>query len=742
MAAAVVVVPLAWTSAIATHGIWGLAGPRTDNNLLMGGSYAVGANVAFTLGALGAATGGHLPGAYFGGVEMAGTAPALAVGVYELTSPGRPYKPFFAGITAWSGALFAHGLVSLAVGIKERDADEEEKKKRAMSSARAPWMSRLQLAPTVLAGGRPRRRGGSRLGVFSGRGDRDRAGAVAPVPCTRIARHIAAQCTTGRGPVTLGACAVPSPSPPGSSPSPSLPVAAAAPILPAPPARAASIPRSPRSPRATSSTRTSSPPARSASPSTSPSIPATSRSSKRSSPRPATRDFQVFLSGMPPYAVVQAFGEYGDMGNLPASSLVGVAARLIVLSAAGGPSADLGDALASAIRAAQAWHVFGAIGGPGVVARGIHRVTPWSPGDPPFPGPVDVVTPLFDGMGNPQPVSKASVWRAPVAPGFDGWIWYDDTAKSQVVGYVLGAAWLWDALHDQPGVPANVTTDLAADLTAVAKRLMQVAPEYGVDLCIRDADGRLVDAHDLNPSRSTLTFVLPASGTLRNGTNAALALGIVRAAYHVSGDPDVGKYYYDELVAQRDYPTLAATQGYVYFGVATNYSNVDVEAIALALLGRFETDPYVRGQLATALADQLWSAGDDRDASHVQQAWYDAVYGAYGAAPPAAIQPRMQGNLSGVPAGAGVQPRSRSIATRRRSWPARGLGIDGQTVKSSLEPGAGHDGTPVAGRRPADVDPTRHGLRLAQRPARRERDGEQLDQPGRRLSLPPTGWGA
>jgi hypothetical protein len=149
-ATVLLMVPSIWTNALATHGIWGLAAPQSDTRLLMGGSWAVGANLVFTLGA--AVTATHprrLPGMVFGALEMIGTAPTLAVGVYELASPDRPYKATFAALTAWSGLLFVHGVASLAVGIKERRAQEAKERPAAWAPARL----RLAIAPTVLTGG-------------------------------------------------------------------------------------------------------------------------------------------------------------------------------------------------------------------------------------------------------------------------------------------------------------------------------------------------------------------------------------------------------------------------------------------------------------------------------------------------------------------------------------------------------------------------------------------------------------
>ncbi len=85
--------------------------------------------------------------------------------------------------------------------------------------------------------------------------------------------------------------------------------------------------------------------------------------------------------------------------------------------------------------------------------------------------------------------------------------------------------------------------------------------------------------------------------------------------------------------------------GLIFTGVSTNYSNVNMLAIALATLGRFETDAYVRMQLGSVLDNSFWNTGDSRDASHVQQAWFDAVYGAYAPSPPETIRARVAQNL-------------------------------------------------------------------------------------------------
>jgi hypothetical protein len=405
-------------------------------------------------------------------------------------------------------------------------------------------------------------------------------------------------------------------------------------------------------------------------------------------------DFQT-ATGRHPFTVVQTFGEWGDEGNFAGIASVGVAARLMVLERDAAPADQVTAARTAAVNAARAWHVFATIGGPGVVARGIRRTVPLDPSAPALPGTLPALVPLKDSAGNPLPSPKSDTWRAAVAPNLDGWIWIDDTSKDQVSGYALATAWLWDALKDDALVPPDVPQSLAADLLAFAKQLQQVAPELGIDLCIRDADGRLTDFHDLNPREITPNGVIEERLALRNGFNAALALGIIRAAYHVSGDDGIGRYYYDDLVGTRDLPyEMTINSSLAFTGATTNFSNVNMLAIALATLGRFETDPYVRSRLADTLAHQFWSTGDSRDASHDMQAWYDVVYGAYAPGVTDDIRGRMQSNLAAFQPAPAVE---RDIVNCDDAGVAAGVctAIDGTTI-IHLDQGPGHSGVLVA----------------------------------------------
>lgn len=401
-------------------------------------------------------------------------------------------------------------------------------------------------------------------------------------------------------------------------------------------------------------------------------------------------------SGKQPFDVLAFYDEHGDEGNFAGIASVGIAARLMYLRGTGAPAADVTRARDAAVRAARAWHVYGTIGGPGVVARGVRRIKAEQPGET-LPGTVPTVVPLKDGSGNALPAKKEPVWRAPVAPGFSDWIWFDDTSKDQVSGYALAVAWLWDALHDDPLAPKDLAALLAAELGLFAKRLMEVTPETGVDLCLRDADGRLTSFYDLNPRNIGPGPPLPESATLRNGFNAAMALGVIRAAYHVTGNEDLGRFYYEELVGRRDLPAqMALNAGLLFIGAPTNYSNANMLAIALATIGRVETDPYVRQRLDETLTKQFWNTGDSRDASHAKQAWFDAIYGSYAAS--ASLEPgleaRIAANLLGF-ADAPAIERDRNNCDAQEIAAGSCLAIDGKTT-ITLAKEKGWGGTTVA----------------------------------------------
>jgi len=407
------------------------------------------------------------------------------------------------------------------------------------------------------------------------------------------------------------------------------------------------------------------------------------------------RDFKAF-SGKHPFEVVEGFDEYGDLGNFGGIASIGYAVRFIFLKKSRAPESELAAARDAVVRAANTWIVYGTIGGPGVVARGVRREKPLDPTAPPLPGTLPELIPLKDSAGRPLPDKKTPVYRAPVASGMDGWIWMDDTSKDQVIGYALATVWLYDALRDDPMAPPGLADKLAQPLVAFARALMKVVPEKGIDMYARDADGRLTSFGDLNDRLITSAGdPLPEDSTLRNGFNGAMGAAIIRAAFHVSGEQDIGKFYYEELVGKRDYPgSFAKNAGAIYTGSRTNFSNVNMLAIALAILGRTETDPYAREKLATALDTQFWNAGSDRDASHAKQAWFDAIYGAYGPKPPADLRARVTENLSGFQPAPAMQ-RDRINCDAAEIAAGSCLAIDGTTT-IALSSTPGHNDSVVA----------------------------------------------
>lgn len=408
-----------------------------------------------------------------------------------------------------------------------------------------------------------------------------------------------------------------------------------------------------------------------------------------------SEEWQTF-AGKHVFESLESFDEHGDMGNFSGIASVGLAARLMVLKRDGAPPAEIGRARDACVRAARTWHVFGAIAGPGTIARGVRRITPLA-GEPALPGTTPELVPLKDAGGNALPTKKGEAWRAPIAVGFDGWIWRDDSSKDQVSGYALAVTWLWEALHDDADAPKDVVDTMAADLVRFAKVLMTPIPEKeGIDLIVRDADGRLTSFGDLNSRilSGTAGGVFAEDSALQNGFNAALAMGIIRGAVHVSGDKTLEKYFYEELVGRRQYPKHAvATASFMYTGESTNFSNVNMLAIAIATLGRIETDTTVRGQLHE-LIEKFWDNGSSRCASRVAQPWYDVLVAGFGKSAKTEVPDRMAAAL-GAYSPAPTFQRERINCDDGEIAAKSCLAIDGTTT-IALASGKGHGGGVVA----------------------------------------------
>jgi len=104
------------------HGVWASQTPSASPGVLLGVSSAVGFDTALTASILARAGTRHVSGRAMGVVQMVLTAPQIAASSYALTrDPGNTAG--WAALTAWSGAIFAHGLVSAIFGGRSPQDD-------------------------------------------------------------------------------------------------------------------------------------------------------------------------------------------------------------------------------------------------------------------------------------------------------------------------------------------------------------------------------------------------------------------------------------------------------------------------------------------------------------------------------------------------------------------------------------------------------------------------------------------
>ncbi len=345
----------------------------------------------------------------------------------------------------------------------------------------------------------------------------------------------------------------------------------------------------------------------------------------------ATEDFTAFSGGRSVHDIVATYDEHGDLGMFAGAAAAGEAFRYIALRDAG---ADVTQARAELLEAIAAFHVAATITGvPGTIARGIKRLDE--------PGPV----PALEAIPGSCPAAgkRGNRWRADASGLYPEWIWNDNNSKDQVIGYVFALGAFWDAIAEDPTIPPDVRDQVQRDARDLAHSLMQpvsLGLGQSADLVIRDWRECPTKHLDLNPRIVPIDgqnpFVLSQSSANQNGWNALAALGIVRTLYHVSGDADVGRYYYTELVGVRDFPTLAVTGPartramYQDSGTLdTNFSNVNMAFVAAYGVLRYETDPALRAKYEAILETELWDTGSAHDAQSIQQAFFNLLYAAF-----------------------------------------------------------------------------------------------------------------
>jgi hypothetical protein len=158
-AAGIAAVPVsAFVYATLVHAVVNEKLPTARTGVLYGASWAAGVDLALTVPVLAAASQHRLFPRALGGVELALTAPQIAVASYGLVKDGRNAAGW-ASLAGCSGALFVHGLLSIAVPRREPPAD-------APPPPRAP--KRPLLVPSSIDFGPARMQGGAGIGV-SGR---------------------------------------------------------------------------------------------------------------------------------------------------------------------------------------------------------------------------------------------------------------------------------------------------------------------------------------------------------------------------------------------------------------------------------------------------------------------------------------------------------------------------------------------------------------------------------------------
>lgn len=108
----IIIAPLmAWVSTLTAHGVWGAIDGGADPGGLFGVSPLIGGNTTLTLIAVANAGAGRLPSLGPAVIETVGAVPGTVVGAYE-TAKDKDDRPLWIGLTAWSGTLFLHGLIS------------------------------------------------------------------------------------------------------------------------------------------------------------------------------------------------------------------------------------------------------------------------------------------------------------------------------------------------------------------------------------------------------------------------------------------------------------------------------------------------------------------------------------------------------------------------------------------------------------------------------------------------------
>lgn len=307
------------------------------------------------------------------------------------------------------------------------------------------------------------------------------------------------------------------------------------------------------------------------------------------------------------------------------TAMTGEITRYAVLRDEGYPEALVEEARARVIHQLEVLDVANGIAGvPGVMAYNLRRKdygSLWDGGVPYPPVPP------------PPSAAKNHEWREDNSPDhrfIAEWAWADSVSGDQVDGWLLAMGVAWDVIHDDPTIPQKYRDMLVVHARNFAHKMMEVAPEFGTDMVLRDADGRLTKNCDVNPNILVLDGCWSA-GVFDHPVNpfsAIMGLGFIRVCYHITGDEDIRDFYYKDLIGKRKWHLFLrdSTLPISDLGYATNYSGINMAFIAFYNALRYETDPEIRLALQQAM-DRLWDNGKDhRQPKDINQTWFDVIY--------------------------------------------------------------------------------------------------------------------
>jgi len=151
-------VPTVGVTILSTHGIWSTATTNVRPGVLAGTSVAVGADIALTMGVIASTQGGHFSGRPVGITTMLFTAPQVAAASYLAATNPSSTRAGWIALSAWSGTLFVHGLVSTIRGVDQREPTPVEATPPdppPPPNSRSPLLvpASLRLGPTIVSDG-------------------------------------------------------------------------------------------------------------------------------------------------------------------------------------------------------------------------------------------------------------------------------------------------------------------------------------------------------------------------------------------------------------------------------------------------------------------------------------------------------------------------------------------------------------------------------------------------------------